>query len=385
MVNMSDDWCTIESDPGVFTGLCEEVGVKGIQFEEMYSLEADTLDAACANPIGLVFLFNHRGGEKEHGRAAAKIVQGEDYGLFFMKQVIQNACGTQAILSVLLNAASNDKLDLGNNLKQFREFTVGLDPEMRGLALSNSEQIREAHNSFRRRSSFEIVEDKTDDPKKGEAFHFVGYVCVNGKVFELDGCQSGPILIGDAPAHGQWTTVALEEIKKRIAEYTPAEVAEGASAELRFNLMAIVPSKLAEAEKAVERNRFLRQRANISLASQGEDVELTDEVDDDEAPADLPTFEDLSIKELGDLKAIVAKCSTEIDEGLKVVGKEKEVRSKWTKENALRKHDLVPLALCALRHLARRKELMPAFQKGKESHLKRVEEKKAQEAKTGKA
>ena len=40
------------------------------------------------------------------------------------------------------------------------EFTVGLDPQMKGLAISNSEPIRKAHNSFRQQTSFEIVHDK---------------------------------------------------------------------------------------------------------------------------------------------------------------------------------------------------------------------------------
>ena len=207
-----DSWCTIESDPGVFTDLVETLGVRGIAFEEISDLdEIEKLGEI----HGLIFLF------KWDRPSAAETA--DDAPVFFAKQMINNACATQAIISVLLNS---EGIELGQTLTEFRDFAEALDPESRGLVLGSSEAIRAAHNSFRPLCSLEISE--TVNPKEGDAFHFVAFVPKFGAVFALDGLAPGPQRLGGT----EWPGAAVEEIRQRIA---------GASAgEIRFNLLAVI-------------------------------------------------------------------------------------------------------------------------------------------------
>lgn len=70
---------------------------------------------------GVIFLFKYPTGE---GQAIPKdgnfdFEAGES--VFFAAQTIQNACGTQALLSVLLN--QEKEVDIGPKLRDFKEFT----------------------------------------------------------------------------------------------------------------------------------------------------------------------------------------------------------------------------------------------------------------------
>eukprot|EP00903_Cladosiphon_okamuranus_P022567 g20762.t1 len=236
---MGDTWCTIESDPGVFTELIEGLGVHGVQVEELYSLDDNF---AHLQPVyGLVFLFKWTGESDDRPTVDA----GSQPRLFFARQVIPNACATQAILSVLLNCA--DKVDIGKTLSDFKAFTAEFPPDLKGLAISNSETIRSVHNGFSRQEPF-FNDGQDAGGKKEDAFHFVAYLPHEEKVLELDGLKSGPIIIGEIPltsdetGGGDWLKLVAPAIEKRITRY--------ASGEIRFNLMAIVKNRSCAAYAA---------------------------------------------------------------------------------------------------------------------------------------
>ena len=113
-------------------------------------------------------------------------------------------------------------------MTDFREFTMVLPPEFRGEALSNSDLIREVHNSFARSSPFADETQKTGEAE--DAFHFIAYTAVHGTLYELDGLQPAPIVHG-ACAPDAFPAHVVEVLRRRVARYDASEI--------RFNLLAM--------------------------------------------------------------------------------------------------------------------------------------------------
>ena len=186
-------------------------------------------------------------------------------------KVINNACATQAILSVLLNKSK--EIELGSTLTNFLSFSSALDPETTGLQLGNLESIRSAHNSFHRAEPIQIERAQDDD--EGEAFHFVSYVAVNGFLYEMDGLQKGPRLI-DSVDDGEWFQKARGVLQQRMASYQ--------SKELRFTLLAVCGDQ--EAKHRAERDA-LKKRKDGDGGGDAMDC------DDDQIDARLSALDDL--------------------------------------------------------------------------------------------
>jgi ubiquitin carboxyl-terminal hydrolase L5 len=78
---------------------------------------------------GVIFLFKYPTGEKPSDVPKDGTYDHEAANtLFFPAQTIQNACGTQAIVSLLLNR--EEEVYIGKELKEFKEFAGDFPPEV---------------------------------------------------------------------------------------------------------------------------------------------------------------------------------------------------------------------------------------------------------------
>lgn len=372
-------WCTIESDPGVFTELIESFGTRDVQVEELYDLDPESLLRLESPIYGLIFLFkwtsDHGSESKDADTATATAKQSDaetqmqvdtdaaihqsmsdatsnnsvaaspaqppQQRLFFARQMINNACATQAILNILLNTQSS-QVELGAELQNFRDFTIDLPADVRGLALGESDTIRRCHNSFRRPESFVFEEskDKSSSGDDDDVFHFVSYVHVANAVWELDGLREEPQCIRKQCSPQEWHAAALGAIQAKIARY--------ATKEIRFNLMAVVKNRVKVYEQQIEELKQQKTQLESSDASATTDKSST---------ATATTLAELTLQ---------------LNDAQQSCDEEKSKRAKWHLENERRRFNYVPFIFQTLKLLAEKNKLGALVEKAAKASAERT-------------
>ncbi|KKK14540.1 hypothetical protein ARAM_006335 [Aspergillus rambellii] len=259
-------WSTIESDEGVFTSLVETLGVQDIQFEELISLDADTI-RSLGTVYGVIFLFKWirdpaQDHPQQHDQQQQQQQQQQETPkdgtydpstpLFFAAQTIQNACATQAILSVILNQDTTT-----NHQHQHQHPPIRI---ARTSAHSKTSPQGDPHGAQRVLQSESVC--RRDGTARGcghrrdeDVYHFIAYTAVDGVLFELDGLQPYPIRHGDCSGgeeggeggegggrRDDFAEKVIEVLRRRIARYPDGET--------RFNLMAVVRDLRIRAREA---------------------------------------------------------------------------------------------------------------------------------------
>lgn len=277
-------WVEIESEPAFFNAMLQSFGAPSFQIRELWGLDPEAL-AFLPRPVhGLIFLYQYN--EEDEDEDMAEKREGCPGGLWFGNQTTTNACATVAIMNILMNAADPG---FGPELTEFKAATVNLPPPHRGHMLDTNDFIRGIHNSAARRldllsqdllldNKFEEWEkeqnkkalsatkkkstgrktsgngNKKKPPRKRKrdidiANHYIAYVPVAGRVWELDGLEAKPL------CHGMYSTPESPEGSKEDNELIQAwlhialsaiaaRMEASADAQLNFNLLAVCNAPL---------------------------------------------------------------------------------------------------------------------------------------------
>jgi ubiquitin carboxyl-terminal hydrolase L5 len=129
------------------------------------------------------------------------------------------------------------------------QFTAAFPAEFRGEALSNSDLIRDVHNSFAKSSPF-VDETQRMATEDDDVYHFIAYTPINGVLYELDGLQPAPI------AHGAST---FEEFPEKVIPVLQRRIARYPAHEIRFNLLAMVRDLRVRAREIGDQEMLLRE------------------------------------------------------------------------------------------------------------------------------
>uniref|UniRef100_A0A8C1RUV2 ubiquitinyl hydrolase 1 n=1 Tax=Cyprinus carpio TaxID=7962 RepID=A0A8C1RUV2_CYPCA len=248
---------------------CLDSGVKGVQVEEIYDLQSK-----CQSPVyGFIFLFKWIE-ERRSRRKVSTLVDETSViddeivnDMFFAHQLIPNSCATHALLSVLLNCSG---VELGMTLSRMKTFTKGFSPESKGYAIGNAPELAKAHNSHARPEPRHLPEKQNgiSAVRTMEAFHFVSYVPIKDRLFELDGLKAYPIDHGPWGEDEEWTDKARRVIMERIGLATAGEPYH----DIRFNLMAVVPDRRIKYEYKLD---ILKQNRQIVLEGLQQVIRMT--------------------------------------------------------------------------------------------------------------
>lgn len=187
-------WLPLESNPEVITKFMHNMGVEsGVGCVDVLGFDDEMLALIPGPCYALLLCFPDykKVGElmapvyEKLAAEGAKVPE----NVFFMRQKIDNACGTFALLHSLANI--RDKIDIGNgSLKTWLDKALTLDVDGRSDSLAASTDLAQAHEACA------LAGDTHTDLNEPVEHHFICYVNSQGTLYEIDSCKPFPRACG---------------------------------------------------------------------------------------------------------------------------------------------------------------------------------------------
>ena len=268
---MADEWCTLESDCGVFRALLQQNQVSGVDVVDVYDISGFAQESHQRGRLVLGYVLLLDKSKYQQTMSGGPVAAEPNRSIWFARQAVQNSCATHALLSIVMNLdlikatlldaakralapaavaeveAELADVSLGPQLTEFRSFTEAFDPATKGVAVGNSDSLRKAHNSFANELHLLLSSDKdrkrkhVDDPRT-RVYHFVTYICVQNltdgacEAYEIDGLyNSEPRCVVRAATYEQAHEQLLQFLEQKL---------RAMGDDLYFSLMALVNDEL---------------------------------------------------------------------------------------------------------------------------------------------
>ena len=321
-----EEWYQIENNPSILTQLIKNIGVKGIQVEEILSLES--LENLNTPIYGLIFLSKYI----ENKSYTPNILSTWDKDLFFSKQIIENVNAIQSLLAIIFN--NDDKIDLSPDLKELKLSMNEMNPITKGLTITNCEKIKNEQNKL-----ISLTNDLNKNDE--DVYHFVTIINFKKNVYELDGLQEGPILLEQDVEFNNWTKTIKNILIEKINFFSNNEI--------KFNLFVLIPDKLEQ----------LNNNKNILISKKNyieEKIKGNTDIENDN------NYEELKGLDKGLLEEKIKKIELEINECNNAINIEKMKNNKYKEENERRQFNYTPFILEILKIMGENNIISEVYQ-----------------------
>eukprot|EP01097_Dermamoeba_algensis_P002743 TRINITY_DN2082_c0_g1_i2.p1 TRINITY_DN2082_c0_g1~~TRINITY_DN2082_c0_g1_i2.p1 ORF type:complete len:234 (-),score=41.33 TRINITY_DN2082_c0_g1_i2:93-794(-) len=224
-------WIPLESNPSMLTKFAHGLGASSqYGFSDVLGLDEELLAMIPDPCYAFLLLYPYEKMKPLRQKQEEEVLAKGQYvspKLFFIKQLIGNACGTIAVLHALANNRSQVAEGSGF-LTQYVEKTLNMTPEERGKQLEKEDSIEaiSAEVAHSGQTETPAADDKVD-------YHFICFTIVDGHLYELDGAKKFPI------NHGPST---LESFKKDAAKVLQKNYIEINPDEMRFSVISLGPN-----------------------------------------------------------------------------------------------------------------------------------------------